>query len=692
MVLSEIITIIDDKCVNCHQCIQVCPINYCNDGSGEVVRLNSDLCIGCGECIVACTHGARVIKDDLTSALEALHAGEKIIAIAAPAIAANFPGKYLQFNGWLKSLGISAVFDVSFGAELTVKSYIEHIKMNNPNLVISQPCPALVTYIQIYKPELIPYLAPADSPMAHTMKMIREYYPQYKSHKILVVSPCIAKKREFDEIGLGDFNVTMKSLDDYLKKENLTLDDYPEADFDNQPAERAVLFSTPGGLLRTALREVPDIGDSTRKIEGPSIVYDYLSDLKNMVDQKYNPLLVDCLNCDKGCNGGTGTVAKDKSFDEIEAHIEERNRKMQQFYAQKGFIRTKKNNLKNIRKTVEKFWKQGLYSRKYRDLSSNFKQAIKIPDQKRIESIFKDMLKESEKDIRNCASCGYNSCSMMATAIFNNLNKKENCHVYLEKISVINLKNKESMILQLDKEIKSITVSVKQILESVNRLSTDIGTQYHAIEDLMASARLTIGSVKGVESITQKKKETLDSLVGLMNSGLNKIAQTDDIISSIAKNTDSMMELLGLINNVTDQTNILAFNAAIESAHAGDSGKGFAIVASEIRRLSMSAAESTEQISKSLLDTVQKMNDVLIVSRDSRSSFKNIYEEVMGVEESFQQILMDVKDLSARNDSMLKTINLLTQVADEVRTQSESMKNNAEGIGKSLELMKSDHI
>jgi iron only hydrogenase large subunit-like protein len=53
---------------------------------------------------------------------------------------------------------------VSFGAELTVQSYLAHVSANAPRLVIAQPCPAIVSFIEIYHPELIPFLAPADSP------------------------------------------------------------------------------------------------------------------------------------------------------------------------------------------------------------------------------------------------------------------------------------------------------------------------------------------------------------------------------------------------------------------------------------------------------------------------------------------------------------------------------------------------
>lgn len=264
--LKPVIKIDQEKCVNCHACIAACPVKFCIDATSDHVSINHEMCIGCAQCIDACTHDARLPIDDMAEFLAALSREEKIVAVVAPAVASSFPGKYLRLNGWLKSIGIQKMFDVSFGAELTVKSYLEYVKANKPALVISQPCPAAVTYIQIYRPELIPHLAPADSPMVHTLKMVREYFPEFKNHKTLVISPCIAKRREFDETGYGDFNVTIKSIDAYLKEKSVDLGRFPEMDFDNPPAERAVLFSTPGGLLKTAERDMPGIGNRTRKI------------------------------------------------------------------------------------------------------------------------------------------------------------------------------------------------------------------------------------------------------------------------------------------------------------------------------------------------------------------------------------------------------------------------------------------
>ena len=129
MKLAKVVHVDEEKCVNCHRCISVCPVKFCNDGSGDHVAVDHELCIGCGECIKGCQHNARKIVDDFDLFMESIKRKNKIVAVVAPAIAVEYPDAYKRFNGWLKSLGVEAFFDVSFGAELTIKSYLEQYKM-----------------------------------------------------------------------------------------------------------------------------------------------------------------------------------------------------------------------------------------------------------------------------------------------------------------------------------------------------------------------------------------------------------------------------------------------------------------------------------------------------------------------------------------------------------------------------------
>ncbi len=425
--LRKVIEVVADNCVNCHMCIAACPVKFCNDGSGDHVSINSALCVGCGSCISACTHNARKIIDDFESALSYLQAGGKAVAIVAPSAASSFSGNFLRVNGLLKSLGVDTFFDVSFGAELTVKSYIEHIRANDPKCVIAQPCPAIVSYIETYRPELLQYLAPADSPMLHTIKMIREFYPEHSDKKIVVVSPCLAKAREFDETHADAFNLTVNSIIEWLVSNDKKITDFPEIEFSGAQAERAVGFSSPGGLLNTVKREIPDADSFTRKIEGPHSIYSYLDGLLEQVEEGNAPLLIDCLNCELGCNGGTGTPYYENAHpDLLEGRIRRRAEEMKKRYSA-----VSKDTKETIQKKVSERWRRNLYNREYIDRHSEVEKVV-TPDNSQLAEIYVRMHKFTEDDIKNCAACGYGKCEEMAKAIFNGLNRPENCHFYLQ--------------------------------------------------------------------------------------------------------------------------------------------------------------------------------------------------------------------------------------------------------------------
>jgi iron only hydrogenase large subunit-like protein len=685
--LRPVIHVVEEKCVNCHRCIMVCPAKMCNNGSGNIVDHHSDLCIGCGECISACTHNARIGLDDFDTFMEDLEKGVGIIAIVAPAVAASFDGKYLNLNGFLKSLGLKGVFDVSFGAELTVKSYIHYMKTKKPRTVIAQPCPALVSFIELYRPELIPYLAPADSPMMHLMKMIKRYYPKYKNYKIAAISPCYAKRREFDVCGLGDYNVTFNSIQKYLDSRKDTISRYPEKDYDNPPAERAVLFSSPGGLMRTVGRYDPDVNAHTRKIEGSPGVYHYFAYLANSIEKGNAPIypLIDCLNCHMGCNGGAGTGNRGKNLDDVEYLVEKRAREVRAKYRPKGLAKLFRKN--KIEKILDAHWEEGLYTRSYVDRSTTFRKWVKSPSRKEIDNIFVNMHKLKPEDIRNCGACGYRSCEQMAVAIINGLNKKENCQYYVEFEK--NLTNEQKMKDMVNTVLDHVLKEMNKSIEGISSLSEEISS---AAEYVLSSSFAIEEMVKNIHSIDTTLDHNAATVLKLNESsaeGKKRITKIGELIGDVSSQADALMQFCEVIGDIADQTNILGMNAAIEAAHAGEAvGKGFAVVAGEIRKLAENSGRQAKEISGNLENIKALIDDSRESSNNAQAQFDSIVSLISAVKDEASSIKGAMEAQSGGGNRLISSLNEINNLIVKIRDESEGLKSSGESIIKDIYALK----
>jgi hypothetical protein len=181
--------------------------------------------------------------------------------------------------------------------------------------------------------------------------------------------------------------------------------------------------------MRTAERWNPGLVPAIRKIEGPEQVHPYLADLKASVEQGAAPLIVDCLNCAKGCNGGTATLFPERSLGQLEAPVERRSQEMRRRHRKYGPFAAARGRAA-LRRLVASRWRPGLYDRACVDRSTNDRR--RMPTEPELQGIYRSLEKQAQEDFLDCMACGYRSCREMAVAIHNGLNRKENCARYKE--------------------------------------------------------------------------------------------------------------------------------------------------------------------------------------------------------------------------------------------------------------------
>ena len=514
----------NDHCIGCNKCIKACSaIGACvstqKDGKWRI-DVDGSKCVACGSCIDVCVHGAREFVDDTGRFFEDLKKGEKISLLLAPAFKANYPEEYESVLGGLKQLGVNRIISVSFGADICTWGYLNYIQKYDFAGGISQPCPAVVSYIERYLPELLPKLFPVQSPLMCAAIYARKYMGA--DEKFAFISPCIAKKLEIEDPhneGLVQYNVTFEHLMKYVREHDIKGPSvHSEIEYG-----LGSFYPTPGGLAENVKWF---LGDDVfiRQIEGEKHLYEWMHENTDRIKHEKTPFLfIDALNCEKGCICGTAVDPERSRTDDALYNLLDIREKSKKAQTGDAWSRpdTPQERLDNLN---EQFKDLDLndYIRGYSDKSAGC--AYMQPADSDLEEIFLSMNKLTEESRHiDCTCCGYESCHQMATAIFNGFNHKENC-IYYEKAMV--------QELAVEKAIAE---------EATQAKSSFLANMSHEI-------RTPINAVLGMNEMILRECDDKEIL-----------AYSENIRSAGSA-------LLGLVNNILDFSKIEAGKMDIDPA------------------------------------------------------------------------------------------------------------------------------
>ena len=286
----------NEKCILCRRCVAVCKkvqevavIAPARRGFNTHIAcaFESDLadapCVACGQCVAVCPTGALHEREEIDNVRDAINDPEKVVVVAAaPAVRAaigeefgypigtNTEGK--MFTA-MRMLGFDKVFDVNFGADLTImeeaNELIHRVKEGGTLPMFTSCSPGWIRFVEYYYPELIPNLSSCKSPMQMFGATVKTYWAQKenidpKNIYVVGVMPCTAKKFERtreNENASGypdvDAVLTTRELAKMIKNSGILYNELPDGTFDNPLGEftgAGVIFGATGGVMEAALR------------------------------------------------------------------------------------------------------------------------------------------------------------------------------------------------------------------------------------------------------------------------------------------------------------------------------------------------------------------------------------------------------------------------------------------------------
>ena len=273
-----------------------------------------------------------------------------------------------------------------------------------------------------------------------------------------------------------------------------------------------------------------------------------------------------------------------------------------------------------------------------------------------------------------------------------------------------NIDNEAEILSAISEEMtcssENVTAAIQSIAEGTTSQSEDLITTTDIFNHFGLELTSIVEKIKGIDAnardmhfMANRSSDDMQSMVEILNKITNSFRLFIIKISTLGESINNINEITNVINSIADQTNLLALNASIEAARAGEAGRGFNVVAEEIRKLAEQSKISSENIN-SLINGISKDTNIILKTTDDMGIELNSQTTVLNTAiDSFKQIIgaleevipkIDTVSIAAINveskkDTILKKIDKICSVSQEVSSSSEEIAASSEEMNSSTE-------
>lgn len=274
-------------------------------------------------------------------------------------------------------------------------------------------------------------------------------------------------------------------------------------------------------------------------------------------------------------------------------------------------------------------------------------------------------IKDSKKELARTGTELANSTQDAASSITQIIANIQGVHTQITNSNQCVTKT-ANVVEAISSEITSLDNLIKGQAEGVAEAST-------AVEEM-------IGTISTVNHSVDMMASSFQELSVNAQNGFSKQQAVNERITQIEKQSEMLQEANLAISSIASQTNLLAMNAAIEAAHAGDAGKGFSVVADEIRKLSETSSKQSKTIGEQLTKIKESISEVVSASAESSEAFAAVSSKISKTDELVVQIKTAMEEQNAGSKQIGNALRNMNESTIEVRRASKEMADKSEQV------------
>lgn len=222
--------------------------------------------------------------------------------------------------------------------------------------------------------------------------------------------------------------------------------------------------------------------------------------------------------------------------------------------------------------------------------------------------------------------------------------------------------------------------AVTEITQNIVSLEKMIENQASGITEASAAVEQMIGNIGSVNKSVEQMVLSFSALEERAKDGMAKQTRVSDQITLISTQSEMLEDANAAIAGIANQTNLLSMNAAIEAAHAGTAGKGFSVVADEIRKLSETSSEQSKKIGNELKKIRESIGTVVTASVDSTSALSSVFGNIKETDMIVTQIKSAMEEQLSGSKQIGEALHMMNDSTSEVRTASSEMSAGQKAI------------